>query len=128
MAKEMTGGAIIVGRYKYISGYQSGMAYWTGPEHPNATLDEYPVVACLHKPCVFDIWADPTEHNDLADERPDLVTSLQARLKGYLPGFFQTTDYGDGGGLRCKNLTDVISTHHGFMAPMCETPIATTIV
>ena len=35
---------------------------------------------CVAAPCLFDIVADPTEHNDVAADRPDIVTTMVARL------------------------------------------------
>ena len=75
-----TDGAMIVWPYKWIRGFQLGMAFWTSENHPNNTdpwntckkrlppgsrqpkecpppgyVDGWPFVACYPEPCLFNI-------------------------------------------------------------------------
>lgn len=80
--------ALIVGRYKLIVGNIS-QASWCGPAYPNrssANWDTWattlPCTVPPHKRgCLFDVFADPSEHTDLADAHPEVVSQLLARLQ-----------------------------------------------
>eukprot|EP00755_Sulcionema_specki_P037438 Sspe_Gene.22930::Locus_8817_Transcript_1_1_Confidence_1.000_Length_1687::g.22930::m.22930 len=79
---------LIKGRYKLIVGEMTQTG-WTGPQYPNNTglQPTYPALVPIgswkyncNDGCLFDIFADPTEHNDLAPEQLLLVRKLRARL------------------------------------------------
>ena len=71
--------------YKLIHGLVNQDA-WTGPFYPNATtswcdtctLDCGPIDAPT---CLFNVLDDPTEHNELSAQHPDIVASMAARLQ-----------------------------------------------
>ena len=46
---------------------------------PNASF-------CVDEPCLFDIFADPTEHDDVHAAHPDIVATMMARLKVLVKG------------------------------------------
>lgn len=82
---------LVVGDMKIITGQAINMAIFTGPQYPNASTPwtnnnsiKVPSFACS-KPykagCLFNVTADPTEHNDLALERPELLASMLAQLR-----------------------------------------------
>lgn len=59
---------------------------WTGPLYPNATsADGWTNVATDCGPpsapkCLFNVLTDPTEHENLAEAHPDIVTEMASRL------------------------------------------------
>jgi len=71
---------IISGHYKFLQGLQSQDG-WQGPFYPNDTVwnGDTAIHDCTGG-CLFDIFEDPTEHNDLATTNPTLLKSLKARL------------------------------------------------
>eukprot|EP01065_Artemidia_motanka_P050107 TRINITY_DN84_c0_g1_i1.p1 TRINITY_DN84_c0_g1~~TRINITY_DN84_c0_g1_i1.p1 ORF type:complete len:546 (+),score=187.82 TRINITY_DN84_c0_g1_i1:63-1640(+) len=90
--------ALIQGRLKVLVGTVDA-AGWTGPSFPNNTCQPtdkepwkcqpycpavFPVGLwghdCGKKGCLYDIFADPTEHHNLADARPDDAARLVQRL------------------------------------------------
>jgi len=77
--------AIIVGKHKLIVGNIS-QASWTGPRYPNASVawDTWATVehctSARKIGCLFNVFDDPTEHHDLAEQKPELAASLYARL------------------------------------------------
>lgn len=72
-------GAIRMGRHKLLVGPE-GQASWFGAFSPNSTAPDIGATACWGGPCLFDVVADPGEHNDLAASRPDLVAALWKRF------------------------------------------------
>mmetsp|Transcript_102143 Transcript_102143/g.264492 ORF Transcript_102143/g.264492 Transcript_102143/m.264492 type:complete len:552 (-) Transcript_102143:228-1883(-) len=86
-------GGIIQGRYKLLVGELS-MAGWTGPKFPNVTSDWNPTKTwqtCgtdIKSGCLFDIFDDPTEHHNLASEKPELFGSMLARVQELQKGVF----------------------------------------
>eukprot|EP00911_Craspedida_sp_UC1_P000317 UC1_evm1s242 len=70
-------------QYKIVVGKQSG-AGWAGPQYPNITSSGHEVGSvgtdCGKVGCLYDLVADPTEHNNLAQEQPGLAASLVKRL------------------------------------------------
>lgn len=92
--------ALISGKYKIVVGVQH-MDIWQGPSYPNATGRqpcqevECPFVPgldfksdCGADGCLFDVFADPTEHEDIASKLPDVRASLLARLADLNRGNF----------------------------------------
>jgi len=87
--------ALISGQWKLLTGHV-GEAAWGGPNYPNASspaspVDPGPSLNCSQG-CLFDIIADPTEHNDVATQHPAVVASLTARLAELRKGFFTNAD------------------------------------
>jgi hypothetical protein len=67
--------ALIVGRHKLIVG-DIAQASWCGIDYPNASVawDTWSTILNCTRPgkrgCLFDIFADPHEHHDMAEEMP----------------------------------------------------------
>ena len=55
--------------------------------------------------CLFDIMNDPTEHNDVAKDHPDIVAALYARILHYQQGVF-SPDRGKDDGSACNAATN----------------------
>ncbi|XP_067658819.1 arylsulfatase B-like [Haliotis asinina] len=76
---------IRVGDYKLILGYPGGPDGWHRPM--NRTQDDIYVQRVYLKgdqPVqLFNIREDPTEHNDIAQQMPDMVAKLRARFEDY---------------------------------------------
>ncbi|XP_046335684.2 arylsulfatase B-like [Haliotis rufescens] len=76
---------IRVGDYKLILGYPGGPDGWHQPM--NRTQDdkyEQTVYTKGDEPIhLFNIREDPTEHNDLAQQMPDMVAKLRSRFEDY---------------------------------------------
>lgn len=86
------GSALIVGHWKLVLGAQSGYGYWTGQYSPNETKP-YKDAGCPDG-CLFNIIKDPTEHDDLSLEFPEIKESLMARHREIGVSAFQTDCYG----------------------------------
>jgi len=89
------GGGLIVGRHKVLFGQQSP-AFWNGPEYPNGTKPAPISVSCEARGCLFDILADPTEHDDLAvshqgeAETEEILANLTRHFSDLVATAYQT--------------------------------------
>lgn len=86
-----TVGGLIVPPYKLLVGYgvnnTINMASWPGPISPNSSKISPDfadtTMTCGRDPqngCLFDVYADPTEHFNLAAEKPSLFKNLLKEL------------------------------------------------
>lgn len=68
---------------------QEPNAVWTGPRHPNATSatqrpSEKVFADCGYAPgCLFELGADPAEHEDVAAANPEVVKRLREALEAH---------------------------------------------
>jgi len=86
--------AIIRGQWKLLLGDQHGAA-WHGPDYPNASSHgDDPVLQCGDRGCLFDVVADPTEHEDVRETHQSVAHELSARLQALAAGFFDNNDRG----------------------------------
>ena len=92
---------------------------WQGPLYPNATTEGHPwrntPLDCgtFEKPtCLFNVLQDPTEHDNQADRRPDIVAAMAARLAEIQETVF-SPNRGQASPLAC----DVSKKNGGFVAP-----------
>jgi len=104
---------IISNQYKLLMGslpYDS----WTGPFFPNATLweSDNSVLHC-DSPCLFDIYADPTEHHDIASEHPTIVADLVNRINDAKKTIFNP----DRGALDPAACNTALGKYNGFWGP-----------
>jgi hypothetical protein len=116
-----TQAAIVVGDLKLIVG-EVKMVMWTGPVFPNASrpMGNVPSFVCTRKGkigCLFNITADPTEHNDLVHERPDDADRLMNRLVKVSATLFEP----DRGTVQ-KAACDQLKKNGGFYGPWLELP------
>ena len=91
--------AVIVGRHKLVVGSQAYLGFWQGALYPNQSTPcgtehvhgtSAVCGAGCGTGCVFDIFADPSEHVDLAPQLPQLKADLLARLQRMRQERFQT--------------------------------------
>lgn len=85
-------------RYKIILGQQEGRGIWFGPVYPNGTQD-HPAYPCAEG-CLYDIYADPTEHINLKDTMPSVYASMLAKLVEHGKTVYQTA-YAEPGTEKC---------------------------
>ena len=84
--------------FKLMRGPITG-AGWTSAHFPNATGDN-PMGVTLHcganagGACLFDVLADPGEHEDISAANADVVTTMTARLAELAAGFYSNSDVG----------------------------------
>jgi len=95
-------------------------SFWQGPLYPNKSTD-YPaqqkmVAVCGNTGCLFNIVDDPTEHNDVSAQYPNIVSQLQARIK-YYQGTVFNADRGEVDPTVC-NYADTV--YKGFFGPWVE--------
>ena len=70
----------------------------TGPEVNNPTVDEgIPPcpVACLVTPCLFNIFDDPLEYNNLAASQPALLQSMHTQFEQLVAEYSAPNDPND---------------------------------
>lgn len=87
-------GVLIQGQYKLIMGYPGwSNQNWNGWIQPPDLESEFRPSTlganesfCHLTPCLFDIFADPTEHNDIYAQHPDVVATMSARILELLKG------------------------------------------
>jgi len=84
------------------------MDIWTGPVYPNETTAAHPwantATSCgtpAAPTCLFNVLADPTEHDNVAAAHPDIVAAMAARLRELQAGVF-SPDRGKPSPLACK--------------------------
>ena len=105
--------------YKLIIGMLD-QNIWTGPYYPNASTWQDPPYHCgvpTTPPtgkggCLFNVFTDPTEHDDVAAQHPDIVASLYARLLELQTTAF-TPDRGTDDGAACT----AAMAYGGFWGP-----------
>lgn len=81
--------ALIVGRYKLLRGKQPS-AFFPGPHMPNKSDTGGNVSLDCSQGCLFDLDADPTEHVDLAQSKPDIAATLARRAVELDLTYFQS--------------------------------------
>jgi arylsulfatase I/J len=110
--------ALIIGDYKLVVGTQHGLGFWTGPQHPNGTKD-YRDAGCPLTGCLFNVYADPTEHVDLAAAQPARLAQMQARLRELAKGVFQTNFSDFPEPAQCLSDEQAAELYGGHIGPQC---------
>ncbi len=109
--------ALIRGKYKFINGTQGNIGFYQGPLYPNSTSGNPSDPGCPEG-CLFDIFADPEERNNLKDTLPEVYQGMLQRLAELTKTVFQT-DY-SGGADTCISTEEAYERDHGFLAPRCS--------
>jgi hypothetical protein len=80
--------------WKLMQGHIDG-AGWTGPVFPNSTgaNPSAPSLSC-NPACLFNLTADPTEHDDVADSHADVVALMVSSLANQTASFYSNSDAG----------------------------------
>eukprot|EP01052_Picozoa_sp_SAG31_P046789 SAG31_NODE_9088_length_1337_cov_1.084814_2_plen_211_part_00 len=134
---------LIVGDWKVVVGKAVNQAIFTGPHYPNKTTASHepekqlniskvavPSFACSmpgKRACLFNIFADPTEHHDLALAMPGKVDSMISALQNVSRSYFNPRR-GIGQQAACKAAMDNSVTYKdgkntkvtGFFVPWLE--------
>lgn len=101
----LTGGVLIQGQWKLHYGYPGWKDSWDGWIEPPTAANDWlgkklaastpqDSSLCTAMPCLFDIFADPTEHNDVAQDHPDIVATMVERLQELAHGEVTVQDSG----------------------------------
>ena len=108
--------ALISGRYKVITGKQAGLGFYQGPLYPNITSTDQGTDKGCPAGCLFDIFADPSETQDLREELPGVFQRMMSRLDQIGLSVFQT-NYSVAS--HCASPAKAMKKDHGFLAPRC---------
>ena len=99
------------------------MDVWTGPFYPNATTAAHPWNNsgrdCGQLPaptCLFNIFDDPSEHENLAAAHPDIVAAMAARIAELQAAVFSPYR-GNPDPRACKATREL---WHGFVGPFID--------
>ena len=115
------GGGLIVGRHKLLKGNQSP-AIFPGRTYPNGTKPAPIKITCGQRGCLYDIIADPTEHDDLATRHDPLTEQLLANLSARFDALAKTayqTPWAKQG-MNCSAPRVVRMLASGFWAPYTD--------
>ena len=85
---------LVTPRFKLIEGAASS-ASWQGVLWPNASSPERlinPVVLDCSSGCLFDVAADPGEHDNVAAEHPAELAAMRARLAAWRSTFYSNNE------------------------------------
>lgn len=89
----LTTSALIIGKYKFVTGYEK-WATWAEKIFPTASTPDQDTLEnmkldCDTKPCLFDVVDDPSETKNLIDDLPKLGKEMGERLLELQAGFFE---------------------------------------
>ncbi len=84
-------------------------------------------MVCGKGGCLFDVWGDPSESVDVAQQHPEVVAAMGARLGVLAQGFYSNSD--KGGTSECPQgiKEDCLcwaaeNNHGGFVGPFHTWP------
>ena len=100
--------------YKLILGKQHS-AFWTGPTYPNSSTYPTGTEDCTAG-CLFNVFTDPTEHDEVSAAHPAIVAELQALIADAAKTVFNP-DRGTDDGTACEKAFNI---HHGFFGPFLD--------
>jgi hypothetical protein len=105
--------------WKLVNGSQGGLGFWQSPHYPNAssafTPSAYP--GCPSG-CLFDVMADPSEHEDLRHAFPEVFSRLVDRLVHHYGASTYQTNYSTAE--TCITVHEAWARDGGFLAPRCS--------
>ena len=82
-------GVLIQGQYKLITS-ASNEARWSGPLFPKVPATGRRMLSCsVQEPCLFNVVKDHREMTNIASAMPDLLQTMQLRLKVLMKGVFE---------------------------------------
>ena len=87
--------------------------WWTGPTYPNSSTYPSGNFNCRDG-CLFNVFTDPTEHNDVAADHPDIVAQLTKVATDYV---VYSPDRGKNDGEACNK---AFARHSGFYGPFVD--------
>jgi len=111
-------GGLIQGEWKLLVGpvAQNG---WTGPFYPNITTDwdsGLSVEHCGLVGCLFNIYNDPTEHQEVGAQHPVIRDQLRLRIDELTKTVFSP----DRGVVDPRACETAVNTYGGFWGPWLE--------
>eukprot|EP01083_Nonionella_stella_P022659 62666_1 len=89
--------ALIDGNYKYLIG-NIGFASWGGDKYPNASSVQDPVEAVhmdCENGCLFNVVQDTTEHFNIAQDHPDIMSKMANELQRLKQSFYTNNETGE---------------------------------
>ena len=130
-----TVGGVLVPPYKIVlgdgppgtPGMDNGtidMATWTGPQSPNNSQVPAPATftqTCGRTPetgCLYDVYADPNEHVNLAQAKPDVFAALLAKVDELQAGVYSPYRGSNKNEDACAFC---LASYDGFWGPFIDT-------
>jgi arylsulfatase I/J len=100
--------------YKIITG-SVRYSVWTGPQYPNTTTNGKSIGKSedCGDGCLFNIKDDPCEYENLAVKMPDMLKTMQKKLKQYQATYFNP----DRGEIWPGACDTALNTYGGFWGP-----------
>jgi len=108
-------GAIRADGYKLLLG-KIQSAFWTGPSYPNASVYPTGHEDCGTAGCLFNVFDDPSEYNEISAAHPAIVKDLQARIDDASATVFNPSR----GKVDPDACTKAFSKHSGFWGPFVD--------
>eukprot|EP00927_Polykrikos_kofoidii_P070735 TRINITY_DN6712_c0_g1_i5.p1 TRINITY_DN6712_c0_g1~~TRINITY_DN6712_c0_g1_i5.p1 ORF type:complete len:592 (-),score=67.00 TRINITY_DN6712_c0_g1_i5:153-1832(-) len=111
---------LVQGRWKFVRGNTTMQgASWSGPQYPNASTASSAVsdqsFNCPARGCLYDVVADPTEHDEVSGRHPSVVFRMAKELDRQAAGIWSTHHKIDP---KCKETAH--SLYGGFYGPWME--------
>jgi len=122
-------GGLIVGNFKVVIGSNTESG-WAGEVYPN-TSSHWDADACIEvcgntpeTGCLYDIFADPGEHVNVAAEHPDTFSKMVSRITEVNKTFFDPKR-----GLASPKACEVaLAKYGGFWGPFVDVDSPTALV
>lgn len=117
--------ALIMGHHKIVNEKASAQNFWAPPQWPTYDSNNSKVpkeVGGSCSPCIFDIFQDPQERNDLAQtvEGKKLLKTLSSRLAEIKETAFSTAKAAFAGNdTNCTTNDAYKAANKGFVGPLC---------
>ena len=107
-------GVVRADGYKLLTG-DVDSAFWTGPTYPNASGWPSASADC-GKGYLYNIKLDPTEHNEISAQYPEIVAELAAIIADESKRVFNPVRGTDDGEMCLK----AFGVHGGFIGPFLD--------
>ena len=88
---------LILNEYKLFYDINVTMASWSGVIYPNSSTPQHNIQGTTlncskQNPCLFNIYDDPTEHNNIASSNSNIVNDMVNRLITLRNGFYNNNE------------------------------------